>query len=361
MIYKHIFIGPINYPTTGRITVTVNIYNNLKTNKNILFLDVSKGTKLNNKYINLIIKLIKYLKALFYLIFLKGKTLSSYMVVEDKRGLWLNILIIFLLKKKSNKIFLHHHSSIYITKFNYRMKLLLKLGATKIVNITQCKLMAEALNKKYNIKNFSIALPNAFCVPLPNNYSVRIKKRFIIGYLGNISYAKGVDILLDLYVKLHNEYDNIKLIIAGKMNDEKIKNHIFEMKNKYAESIELLGPIFGQDKEKFFSSINIFIFPTRTETEGIVTLESLSFGKPVIAYGRMCIPSNITESGGLVISPNEDFIKFGFEYISKLINDENLYREVSTKSISKFKSLRKSSINTLEQFINQFLEKSNEE
>ena len=44
----------------------------------------------------------------------------------------------------------------------------------------------------------------------------------------------------------------------------------------------MIGPVIGTEKDKLFQSARLFILPTKTENFGIVVLEALSYGIPVI-------------------------------------------------------------------------------
>ena len=59
----------------------------------------------------------------------------------------------------------------------------------------------------------------------------------------------------------------------------------------------------------FFEAIDIFAFPSLypTETQGIVNLEALACGKPVVAFAQCCIRSDIGDLGGLAVEVGEDY------------------------------------------------------
>ncbi len=47
---------------------------------------------------------------------------------------------------------------------------------------------------------------------------------------------------------------------------------------------KFLGPLFGEDLAKIYASCDVFVFPSRTDTFGLVILEALASGLPVAAY-----------------------------------------------------------------------------
>jgi glycosyltransferase involved in cell wall biosynthesis len=59
-------------------------------------------------------------------------------------------------------------------------------------------------------------------------------------------------------------------------------------------------------------TISAFVFPTRNEAQGLVLLEALASGTPVVAYGRCCISGDMGQTGGLVVPVGASFEKGGF-------------------------------------------------
>jgi glycosyltransferase involved in cell wall biosynthesis len=49
-------------------------------------------------------------------------------------------------------------------------------------------------------------------------------------------------------------------------------------------SVRFVGPKQGEDLARYFSAADVFVFPSRTDTFGLVMLEALASGVPVAAY-----------------------------------------------------------------------------
>ena len=71
--------------------------------------------------------------------------------------------------------------------------------------------------------------------------------------------------------------------------------------------LSFLGPLYGSAKDAFFDEIDIFLLPTRSESYGLVIIEALSRGVPVIAYARGCIGSYLTAPAGHAIPTERGF------------------------------------------------------
>ena len=103
---------------------------------------------------------------------------------------------------------------------------------------------------------------------------------FIIGFLGSLNtHNKGLDILLDACSDLPFEYI-IKIGGEG-TNLDYYKNMAAGIKLK--GRAVFLGGISTQDRRHFYSDINVFVLASRYETFGIVLLEAMASGIPVVA------------------------------------------------------------------------------
>ena len=49
-------------------------------------------------------------------------------------------------------------------------------------------------------------------------------------------------------------------------------------------AVHFLGARHGEDLARLFASADVFVFPSRTDTFGLVLLEALASGTPVAAY-----------------------------------------------------------------------------
>ena len=71
-----------------------------------------------------------------------------------------------------------------------------------------------------------------------------------------------------------------------------------------------LGPVYGDDKAKFFAEIDVLLFPTQYKHEswGIVLNEALAAGVPVITNDRGCSSIVVGDRAGLVVPDPAQFV-----------------------------------------------------
>ncbi|WP_261305651.1 glycosyltransferase [Paenibacillus andongensis] len=120
----------------------------------------------------------------------------------------------------------------------------------------------------------------------PSEYEFSDKKRNFMLFMGRIMREKGVLQAIEIA-----ERTKKKLIIAGP-----IKNHAF-FRNEIAPrikrnpNIRFVGPIGGKKKQKLLKYASCLLFPTLWEEPfGLVMIEAMACGTPVIALKRGAVP-----------------------------------------------------------------------
>lgn len=69
-----------------------------------------------------------------------------------------------------------------------------------------------------------------------------------------------------------------------------------ELQRRYPEA-HFLGPRFGEDLVAHYSAADVFVFPSRTDTLGLVMLEAMACGIPVAAFPVMGPVDVVADSG----------------------------------------------------------------
>lgn len=100
-------------------------------------------------------------------------------------------------------------------------------------------------------------------------------------FLSRINPKKGIPMLLDAWKSLGPE--NWQLVIAG--NDD--SNHLPELHKQISklglqDSVDIVGSLFGSEKEAAYRAADLFVLPSYSENFGIVVAEALGFGLPVV-------------------------------------------------------------------------------
>lgn len=136
-----------------------------------------------------------------------------------------------------------------------------------------------------------------------------VPKKFIL-FFGRLVPEKGVQTLIDAFAQIQAEYPDYYLLIGGKgYYEETLKSKAGN--SKASGKIIFLGFLDNQTRDFLLDRADIVCFPSLYEPFGIVALEAMASGKPVIA-GKTGGLSEIIDHGvnGLLFVPGnvEDLI-----------------------------------------------------
>ena len=101
------------------------------------------------------------------------------------------------------------------------------------------------------------------------------------------------------------------------------------------EYIQVLGPLYGNDKINEFQNADIFVFPTKNEAFPLVILEAFQYALPVISTFEGGIPDIVSDNktGLLVETQNPEMLA---DKIAILLENKNLRIEMGRKGHEKF-------------------------
>lgn len=118
-----------------------------------------------------------------------------------------------------------------------------------------------------------INIKNSF-VPR-NNYN----QPLVIGAMARLVQNKGIDVFIKSLLKLKEQNYNFKAILGGDGEEaEKLKALSKEL--ELESYISFVGWV--KDKKEFYNNIDIFCLPSLYEPFGIIVLEAMEFGVPIV-------------------------------------------------------------------------------
>ena len=118
---------------------------------------------------------------------------------------------------------------------------------------------------------------NIFFKTKPSKCKYWTKNKIRLLYVGRIEIEKNINSILD------SMDESMSLCIVGKGNDKYIET-IHETSKKKNVDVKFIGQIDSNKLRYWYSSCDIFIMPSKTETLGFVTLEAIACQTPVCAF-----------------------------------------------------------------------------
>ena len=159
--------------------------------------------------------------------------------------------------------------------------------------------------------------------------SETIKDHKMLLYVGRLGKEKNIKFLIDAFFKLAKSNDDIKLVIVG---DGPAREELED----YSRSLGLEGRViftgFVQRNmlNDFYSMAHIFIFASKVESQGLVILESMTCGTPVVAIGEMGTRALMGSGGGGYMV--DDDLDLFIEKVELLLNDSQIYKIKSAEA-----------------------------
>ncbi|MBC7095415.1 glycosyltransferase family 4 protein [Thermococcus sp.] len=244
---------------------------------------------------------------------LKRPIVIVYHTGELKKGSWVDLLAI-LYEKTLEKITLRDVKAISVSR--YVQRILWKKGFYS-------KVKYPKLNE-----DFLYAQPN-----------IKRKDNLIlfVGQLGRFHRWKNLELVLRALILIRKVLPDIKLLVIGKGDLEDYYKRLTKDLN-LEENVEFLGYVSKEKLIETYKLAKLLVLPSsKSEAFGIVTLEALALGTPVVVSKMGEFPVIVEEGkNGTLVSLNEKELA---EKILFLLTNEKTRRKmgiIGKKSIKRF-------------------------
>lgn len=253
------------------------------------------------------------------------------------------IVYLFKIFNPKKKLIIHYHMDAVLSGFlqkifslpNALIKNLLFKKAEAVVCASLDYVQNSSIKNIYK-KNTEKFFEIPFSVNLNKFKPDDFKKEgakinlLFVGSLDKAHYFKGLNVLLKALSELKNKNWEISVVGDGNMRkdyEKKTKQLLLE------KNVKFCGKLNEEKLIKKYQEADIFILPSinKSEAFGIVLLEALSSGLPVIATNLPGV-RKVFQDGvqGFLCQPNNtESLK---DKIKKLINDYSLRSEMSEKA-----------------------------
>ncbi len=125
-------------------------------------------------------------------------------------------------------------------------------------------------------------------------------------FVGHLTRVKGVDVLLKAFAHTFIRLPRLHLLIVGS-GPERAPLEMFATELGVARRTTFAGAVSWEFMPPYFAAADFFVLPSRSEGMGIVLLEAMATGKPVIGSRVGGIPSLVTPGrNGLLVAPENE-------------------------------------------------------
>jgi glycosyltransferase involved in cell wall biosynthesis len=130
-----------------------------------------------------------------------------------------------------------------------------------------------------------------------------------LAFLGRVSPEKGLDQAIEIARRV-----GMKLKIAAKVDrvDRDYYTQVIQPLLRAAgQNVEFIGEVGGREKDEFLGNAHALLFPINwPEPFGLVMIEALACGTPVVAYRRGSVPEIIDDgASGFIVDDVEGAVR----------------------------------------------------
>ncbi len=130
--------------------------------------------------------------------------------------------------------------------------------------------------------------------------------RPVLVHISRVAYEKNIDFILRVVARLKEDVPNVLLVVAGDgpalARLKQLSRHL-----EITENCLFVGYLNRETTLlDCYRSASAFVFASRTETQGLVLLEALALGVPVVSTAVMGTADVLREVKGAIIAPEDE-------------------------------------------------------
>lgn len=208
-----------------------------------------------------------------------------------------------------------------------------------VENFPEAREKSTTLKNGYDTKIFY--LKNLEKQKILSEFNINKKYDKIVLYAGRLTENKGIDVLLNSAKKYEN--GKILTIIAGGGGLLKeLKAQVAELN---LQDIVFIGDQTQENLSKLYNIADVLAVPSRIEGFGLVAIEALACGTPVVATNKGGMTDFINDEVGALVDVEDDTM-LEIE-ISKILNKEKVFDRIKLADYAKNNYSEKVVINDL--------------
>ncbi len=144
--------------------------------------------------------------------------------------------------------------------------------------------------------------------------------------IGRLAKEKNWHTLITAVVPVIQKHPNVRLVILGE-GEERERLEALVKKLGVAQRVHLIGTVPFDDVPNYLKAADLFCFASVTETQGLVTLEAMAAGLPVVAVAATGTSDAVSDGEQGLLTPDDSEALAGA--MLRVLEDEALYHKLA--------------------------------
>jgi glycosyltransferase involved in cell wall biosynthesis len=153
--------------------------------------------------------------------------------------------------------------------------------------------------------------------------------RPLVTYIGRVAHEKNIEFLVQVFTKVRECVPGALLVIAGEGPARDSLRHLVASLGLERE-VHFAGYL-DRDSALLdcYAAANVFVFASRTETQGLVLLEAMAQGAPVVSTAELGTRSILKPGcGALIVEEQRDAFAAA---VTRVLQDASLQKELAER------------------------------
>lgn len=134
-------------------------------------------------------------------------------------------------------------------------------------------------------------------------YGIALERPMLL-FVGRVAYEKNISFLLEMTKQLIAKHPDVLLVVTGQGPAEE-SLHQLAQELALGNNIKFIGYLDrNTELNACYQAADIFVFASKSETQGLVLLEAMAQGTPVVAIAELGTASILVEGMGALIAPD---------------------------------------------------------
>ncbi len=182
----------------------------------------------------------------------------------------------------------------------------------------------DALSHYFELK--ATIIPNGVNTSEFNPRTPRLPQfddgKFNLLFLGRLDPRNGLPLMMQAFSLVRSRFPDVRLIIAG---DGPLRDYYRRrVPDKIECDINLVGPVL-LDRNRYYSSCDVFCSPVGKASFGVTLLEAMASGKPIVATDNCGYRELLGPAEGFLVPPRDP--QSFAQAILNLLEDPQLRKE----------------------------------